>query len=83
MGTVDEPGRLLHEGYGHNFVDNELVETAKTRDAWTFAADSIVEHLHPSWGKAERDQTYNIGRARFDADRRYFQRRQRLWMSPS
>jgi len=83
QGTIDENGKLLHEGYAHNFVDNELVETAKTRSAWAFASDSIVEHMHPSWGKAKRDATYNLGRGRFESDRRLFHRRQPLWTSPS
>lgn len=78
FGTIDSAG-VLCERYEHNFCDDELVATAKTRQAWAFAADSIVEHLHPSWGKAERDEVYRRGQAHFHADRRLFARRARLW----
>lgn len=78
LGSVDGPG-LLHEGYDHNFVDNELVETAQARKAWAFAAGSVVEHLHPSWGKAEWDDVYERGRSGWNADRRLFRQRCPKW----
>lgn len=79
LGTVDERGKLLHEGYHHNFVDNEFVSTAKHRHAWAHAGDAIVEHLHPHWGKSDNDATYVRGQSQFDRDRRLFQRRRPLW----
>jgi len=79
LGTIDEPGKILHEGYPHEYVDDELVETAKARDAWTFAAGSVVEHLHPSWGKAPRDALYNAQRRRMEDGRRVYLRRRKLW----
>lgn len=79
LGTIDEPGKLLHEGYPHEFVDDELVATAKHRNAWAFAADSIVEHLHPSWGKAPTDATYDEQGHRMWQGRRIYRRRMRLW----
>ena len=83
-GTIDEPGTILHEGYPHEYVDDELVETAKARGAWTFAAGSVVEHLHPSWGKAPRDALYNGQRRRMEAGRRVYLRRRGLWtLTPS
>lgn len=82
-GTIDEPGKVCHEGYPHEFVDDELVATAKARGAWAFAADSIVEHLHPSWGKAPTDPLYDGQRRRLVQGRRVFERRKRLWTSPS
>lgn len=78
-GTIDEPDKVLHEGYQHEFCDDELVGTAKKRGVWAFAADSIVEHLHPAWGKAPTDELYEAQRQRMDASRRLFQRRRRLW----
>jgi hypothetical protein len=78
-GTVDECGKILHEGYRHNWVDAELVETAKQRGAWAFAADSLCEHFHPFWSKAEDDPTYVAGREHYNADSRLFQSRRRLW----
>lgn len=79
LGTIDDPGRLLHEGYWHNFVDDELVGTAKHRGAYAAAGDSVVEHLHPNWGKSERDGTYLLAEAHFEADRLHFDRRRPSW----
>lgn len=79
FGTIDEPGKLLHEGYDHNYCDTEMVDTAKTRGAWVFVADSVVEHLHPHWGKGEDDEVYRRGQRGFRNDRRRYHRRRRLW----
>jgi hypothetical protein len=78
-GTFDEPGKILHEGYCHNFVDTELVDTAKWRGAWAFARDSEVAHRHPDWGLAQRDEIYNLGRRDFYRDEELYKNRRRLW----
>lgn len=57
-GSWDGPGVLAHEGYGHWFVDDEIVSAAKARDTWISAHGSVIEHLHPLWGKAAEDDTY-------------------------
>ncbi len=79
LGTIDEPGKVLHEGYGHDYVDDEFVATARVRGAYAHAHDSIVEHLHPWAGKAPSDSTYRIGRAKSAGGRRLFEHRQHLW----
>lgn len=79
QGTIDEPGKMLHEGYLHNFCDDELVATARRRGAWTFCRRSEVPHLHPHWGHAPMDATYRRGLSGFDADRRLFRTREHLW----
>ena len=79
FGTIDEPGKVLHEGYLHEFVDDEFVQTAKVRRAFAFEHRSVVEHLHPSVGKAEWDLLYQAQGARMRADRRVFIERQKLW----
>lgn len=78
-GTIDDPSKLLHEGYHHNYVDDEFVDTAKWRGTYAHAADSIVEHLHPNWGKAQNDDTYRRGNEHFNDDRAYYIERTRLW----
>lgn len=78
LGAIDG-GPLLHEGYTHNFVDTELVETARARHAFAFAADSHVEHLHPYWGKGDADETYSRGEHYFHVDRSRYRRRRQLW----
>lgn len=82
-GTIDESGKALHEGYWHEFVDDEQVATAKYRDAWAFASESVVEHLHPMVGKAEFDDLYRLQRHRMVQGRRLFHERQHLWSHPS
>lgn len=79
LGTIDEPGKLLHEGYAHEWVDDEFVATARHRGAWAFAGDSIVEHLHPMVGKAPMDELYSGVRPRMRQGRNIFVRRRHLW----
>lgn len=78
-GTIDEPGKLLHEGYQHNWVDTEFVGTAMKRDAFTFCRDSHVEHLHPFWHKGPDDAIYEKGRQDYRVDRRLYLKRRRFW----
>jgi glycosyltransferase involved in cell wall biosynthesis len=78
-GTIDEPGKVLHEGYAHEFVDDEFICTARSRDAFAFAADSIVEHMHPHWKKAPTDALYDDAPRRYREGQRLFVRRKRLW----
>lgn len=78
-GTIDQPGAILHEGYAHEFVDDEFVETAKYRRAWAFAVDAKVEHLHPNWGKTSPDRLYAQQQARMRYGRPIYQRRRKLW----
>lgn len=82
-GTIDEQGKILHEGYWHNWVDAELTETARSRNQFAFARRSIVEHLHPHWGKAQMDATYELGlnQRRFETDRKLLIQRRKLWIA--
>lgn len=83
QGTIDRRGEVLHEGYPHEFVDDEFVETAKLRRAFVSRSDSVVEHLHPLWGKAPTDALYRQHSRRMRAGRVIYQRRRHLWTSPS
>jgi hypothetical protein len=71
----DGPGIVCHEGYSHNFVDNEIVMAAKQRGTFAMALGSIVEHLHPAWGKAPPDETYLHGNREFKQDQQLFKQR--------
>jgi glycosyltransferase involved in cell wall biosynthesis len=78
-GTIDTPRQVLHEGYWHEYCDDELVGTAKRRGAWAFAEDSIVEHLHPTFEKAATDDIYERQIERMRHSRPLFRMRSRLW----
>ena len=79
QGTIDEPGKVLHEGYVHEFVDDELVGTAKYRGVWAFSMLAHVEHMHPVWGKAPTDATYDDQGRRMNESRMLYRSRCPLW----
>lgn len=79
FGTIDEPNKVLCEAYPHEFVDDEFVETARFRRAFTVAPNSRVEHLHPMWKKAPWDDGYEDGDRRFVRGRKVYDRRRVLW----
>lgn len=79
-GTVDEPGKILHEGYWHELCDDELVATAKHRSAWVMALTAEVKHRHPNWDPlVPTDPLYDRQRERMRFGRRLFAQRRRLW----
>lgn len=78
-GVIDQPGVVLNEGYRHAYVDDEFVGTARHRGVWAFAETSVVEHLHPFFGKGDMDRTYRIGQSHNTAGRRLHERRRHLW----
>lgn len=78
LGTVDVSGLILHEGYDHQFVDTELVATAKARGVYAHA-DVIVRHHHPLRRRAAMDDTYRKGQRAGVADARLFRQRRPLW----
>lgn len=78
-GCVDAPGQLFHEGYSHNWVDREAVGTAKHRGEFAPCLKSVVEHIHPAWGKAPFDDTYSKGVRTEPGDADLYRARQHLW----
>lgn len=71
----DGAGVLAHEGYRHWFVDDEIVNVAKSRGTFISATDSIVEHMHPGWLKGPDDELYELGQSFADVDRALWLRR--------
>jgi glycosyltransferase involved in cell wall biosynthesis len=71
----DGPGIVCHEGYRHNFVDNEIVMAAKQRGTWAPSLGAIVEHLHPAWKKNTSDDVYALGNESYDKDQKLFESR--------
>lgn len=78
-GTVDGKREVLFEGYPHEYCDDEFVYTAKSRGSYKFCKDSVVEHLHPLWGKGEWDDSYRATDDRVRDGYRLFTRRSKLW----
>lgn len=78
-GTVDERGKALHEGYLHEFVDDEFIETAKAREVFAFCDQAVIEHLHPAVGKAPLDDLYRDEPRRMTQGRVLYSRRRLLW----
>lgn len=73
------PGVLVHEGYGHTYVDDELVQCAQASNVYAHASDCVVEHLHPFADKAELDGVYRLARRSIPEDKAlFFDRRVRL-----
>jgi hypothetical protein len=79
LGTIDEPDKVLHEGYEHEYVDREFSETAQHRNAFAYAPEAIVEHLHPLVGKAPNDELYDRIWDRMWSGRRIYARRMNKW----
>ena len=71
----DGPKVLASEEYRHWYVDNEWTTVAKQRGQFGFALGSVVEHLHPLWGKSQMDETYKKGQFHRDRDRRTWEKR--------
>lgn len=78
-GTIDEPGKILHEGYDHQSVDIEFCQTARFRGTYAHAVNARVEHLHVHWGLAEMDDTYTKALRATHADQALLRSRQHLW----
>lgn len=79
-GVVDQPrGTVLYEGYDHNYTDTEFIATAKARAVFIPCLSSVVEHIHPAFGKAPMDSTYEKGNAHIYDDEEKFLSRIALW----
>lgn len=77
--SMDGANTVFSREYAHNWTDAELVGVAKSRGVWAFAADSIVRHNHPHWGRGAMDDIYALGLSSFEKDRRTFMQRRRMW----
>ena len=78
---IDQDHVIYHEGYWHEYCDDELVQTAIARDAYAHALDAHVTHHHPINDSmtVEDDEVYQRGRANSRRSRVLFTRRRTLW----
>lgn len=73
LGTIDDPNCVLHEGYWHEYVDVEMIETAAYRDAF-FSSDSQVLHVN-----RQNDFHYSNWWDRNEYSRPLINERRKLW----
>lgn len=76
--SLDGPGSLAPECYGHWFTDKEVIELAKARNTFTPCLASVVEHHHPGYDGRDdlryADPTYSKAVESSEDD-------QRLWFT--
>ncbi len=77
-GVIDSPRTVFNQDYFHNFCDNELVETARSRNAFV-QCEGVIEHMHPTINKSEWDNGYQIARDHWDDDASLYNQRRSLW----
>ena len=58
----------------HMFADDYWLRLANDLDRRVYLPDVLIEHMHPSAGKAEMDDVYRTNDTHIDADRQAFQR---------
>ncbi len=78
--SMDGPGSVFSEAYGHQYCDLELVEVAKRRKVWAFCDEARVIHEHPFWNReVPKDDTYRKGMEASRLDRTIYARRGAMW----
>jgi glycosyltransferase involved in cell wall biosynthesis len=75
----DSPEDIVCELYLHNYTDTELTSVARFNKEYAYCPESLVEHMHPAWGKAPIDETYNLQNGTWDHDTALFNSRRFLW----
>ena len=75
---VDVPNVVYYPGYKHDWAETEQFEVAKKRGVFA-RSDAVVEHLHWSNGKAEKDDDYNTGQSHSADGQELFKSRMHLW----
>lgn len=79
FGTIDEPGKVIHEGYGHTWVDNEFLETAIHRGVFHYCPQSEVKHCHYVLMNLEEDATVRHLKASDHGDDKLYESRKHLF----
>ncbi len=53
-------GQMVPNVLRHNYIDNYVQDLAVGADALIRLESILVEHMHPLWGKAETDPSYEL-----------------------
>lgn len=78
-GVFDRPNTLYHE-YVSQYPDTEFAEYAQHRGVWADAPDSVIEHVHWVFGKADPNHpNYVKARETFAGDHEAYLQRRRQW----
>jgi len=77
--TPDTPGVIFYPGYQKLYSDTELCEYNRFKGVYAVAENAILEHLHPSFGKSESDETYTRLEVFEEQDKTLFHERKRLY----
>jgi len=77
--SIGHKNVLFNPEYKKNYADNELNDTAKFRNVWAYAHDSLAEHLHPGFSKSQMDNTYRMNEDFLSSDRDLYTSRMHLW----
>lgn len=77
-GVVDMPNRVFYP-YKHNYQDTEFTRTAQSRGVWFPSDVPCINHKHPGFTGAEKDETYLKNDATIEEDRKTFESREHLW----
>ena len=77
--TIDGGRGPLCEAYGHQYVDDEFVGTARHRGVIHISTEARVRHTHYFDGSGVMDATYEKGLMTRRRDRALWKRRRRLW----
>jgi hypothetical protein len=62
---VSELGYLLPGYFESEFCDTWVTNLARKTGRLIFLPNLIIEHMHPAWGKAELDETYEYRQRRY------------------
>ena len=77
-GVIDMPNRVFYP-YHHNYQDTEFTQTAQFRGVWVKSDRPCIEHKHPGFTGADKDETYKKNDATVNIDEATFNSRKHLW----
>lgn len=53
-------GQMVPYVLSHTCVDDYVLQLGYQSETLTYVADALVEHMHPIWGKAKTDESYEL-----------------------
>ena len=78
-GPIDQEHAIYHEGYVHEYCDDELIQVAMKRGEYAHSFGPPVEHVHMLLDPSLDDDVYRHGRTGTRRSRKHFILRSRMW----